>query len=252
MQLSKMDETTIPLLPCVSPDELLEFYQALGFEVTYRQTKPYLYLAFRWSGFELHFRSGAKELSPEDEKSGGCLIMVTEVESYYLAFITAMRKKYGKVLVSGLPRITRFRKGQSRFTIIDPSGNSLIFIQRDEPPDLEYGGSKTLTGLAKAIDNARIFRDFKNDDKGAARILDSALVRFGTDAPPIDRARALVARAELAVILDDSERAEDCRAELKQISLTDAERSRLELETVDELERSPAPRATEDLRKSEK
>jgi len=25
---------------------------------------------------------------------------------------------------------------------MDPSGNSIIFIQRDEPAELEYGGSK--------------------------------------------------------------------------------------------------------------
>jgi hypothetical protein len=32
-----MDETLIPLLPCVSLDEVLDFYQTLGFEVTYQQ-----------------------------------------------------------------------------------------------------------------------------------------------------------------------------------------------------------------------
>ncbi|MDW5328297.1 hypothetical protein [Plantactinospora sp. KLBMP9567] len=71
----------------------------------------------------------------------------------------------GKVLVKGLPRITRFRPGASRFTIVDPSGNSIVFIRRDEPQDLEYGGSKQLTGLAKVLDNARILREFKTDDR---------------------------------------------------------------------------------------
>jgi catechol 2,3-dioxygenase-like lactoylglutathione lyase family enzyme len=30
------DESAIPVFPCASPDETLEFYQALGFEVTHR------------------------------------------------------------------------------------------------------------------------------------------------------------------------------------------------------------------------
>jgi hypothetical protein len=33
-------ETTIPLFPCTALDEMLEFYQTLGFEVTYRQNEP--------------------------------------------------------------------------------------------------------------------------------------------------------------------------------------------------------------------
>ncbi|MFI6392624.1 hypothetical protein ACIBHY_46305 [Nonomuraea sp. NPDC050547] len=31
-------ETTIPVLPCVSLDETLEFSQSLGFEITYKMT----------------------------------------------------------------------------------------------------------------------------------------------------------------------------------------------------------------------
>jgi hypothetical protein len=42
-----------------------------------------------------------------------------------------------------------------------PSGNSIIFIQRDEPTELEYGGSKQLQGLARVLDNVRILREFK-------------------------------------------------------------------------------------------
>ncbi len=37
------NETTIPMLPCRSIDEMLTFYVALGFEVTYHQTRPNTY-----------------------------------------------------------------------------------------------------------------------------------------------------------------------------------------------------------------
>ena len=41
------NESTVPLLSCVAPEETLDFWRAVGFDVTYEQTKPCLYLAFR-------------------------------------------------------------------------------------------------------------------------------------------------------------------------------------------------------------
>ncbi|GAA2505777.1 hypothetical protein Ahu01nite_042670 [Winogradskya humida] len=48
-------EVTVPLLPCGSIDDIADFYQALGFEVTYRQTKPNPYVAIRREDLHLHF-----------------------------------------------------------------------------------------------------------------------------------------------------------------------------------------------------
>ncbi|TDB75423.1 hypothetical protein E1165_11130 [Micromonospora sp. KC723] len=36
------NETVVPMLHCVSVEENLAFWQALGFAVTWRQTRPYL------------------------------------------------------------------------------------------------------------------------------------------------------------------------------------------------------------------
>jgi hypothetical protein len=134
-----MDETTIPVFPCVSVDETLDFYRVLGFEVTYKQSSPYVWLAVRRGGVELNF-FGDKDLDPKKAFST-CLVIVPEVASYHRAFADALRGKYGRVPTTGIPRITRFRKGQSRFTVVDPSGNSIIYVRRDEP-EVEYGGSK--------------------------------------------------------------------------------------------------------------
>lgn len=224
------NETTVPLMPCSAVEETLEFYQALGFEVTYQQTKPYLYLALRWSGFEVHFGKPPQGYDPNREDGGGCLVMVDTVAPYHAAFTQAMRAAYGKVLATGRPRITRFRPGQTRFTLIDPSGNSLIFIQRDEPAEPEYGGSKKLHGLAKALDNARIFREFKNDDRAAFRAVKSALRRHGRQAQAVDRAMALATLIELATALDEQGETDDWIRELGTIQLTDAERQRVESE----------------------
>ncbi|CAM3487101.1 glyoxalase [Corallococcus sp. ZKHCc1 1396] len=231
-------ETTVPLLPCISADETLAFYQALGFAVTYQMTRPYLYLALRWSDIELHFGKGSKNLDPSEENAGGCLVMVDTVEPYHRAFTEALRAKYGKVLATGRPRITRFRPGQSRFSLVDPAGNNVIFIQRDEPEELEYGGSAKLTGLAKVIDNARILREFKNDDRAAARALDIGLARFGAAATVEDKARALAARLELVIALQEATTGQSLKQQLLDLPLSEEARSHLsdELKAAERLE----------------
>ncbi|GAA1050609.1 hypothetical protein [Arthrobacter russicus] len=85
----------------------------------------------------MHYGSAPADVDPAREETGGCLVMVDSVAPYQASFSEAMRRRYGKVLARGLPRITRHRPGASRFTLMDPSGNAIIFIQRDEPEDLE-------------------------------------------------------------------------------------------------------------------
>ncbi len=138
-----------------------------------------------------------------------------------------MRGAYGKVLAKGLPRIARYRAGASGFTIMDPSGNSIVFIRRDEPEDLEYGGSKRLTGLAKVLDNARILREFKTDDRAAFRALNSGLRRHAAGATAVEQAMALAALIELSAVLDEPERMPEWGERLRRIDLTAAERDQV-------------------------
>jgi hypothetical protein len=221
----RANETVVPVLPCHSPHETEEFYTALGFETTYRQHKPYLYLAFHWSGFHVHFSAAPERLDPEQEDGGGCLVMVDAIAPYHAAFTAAMRSAYGKVLAKGRPRITRLRPGATRFTLVDPTGNSLIFIQRDEPAELEYGGSKELTGLARNLDNARILAEFKNDDRAAMRTLVSGLRRHGEKASDVERARAYAMLVELAVSSEDHAKAAQWAEALRSIDLSEEERA---------------------------
>ncbi|MFD4370581.1 glyoxalase [Streptomyces sp. NPDC058486] len=225
---TRANETAVPVMPCVSVDETVEFYEGLGFKTVYKQKRPYVYLAFAWSGFELHFGDAPAHLDPSLENGGGCLVLVDAVAPYHATFTRAMREKYGKVLVKGRPRITRFRPGASRFTLVDPSGNSIIFIQRDEPMELEYGGSKELEGLAKVLDNARIFSEFKTDDRTAFRALTVGLRKHGDTAPPADLARALATLIELATALEEYDSIDQWRRRLAEIELTDAEKRLVE------------------------
>jgi hypothetical protein len=59
-----------------------------------------------------------------------CLVLVSDVEGLHQTFADAMRRVLGKVPVAGLPRISRMKPGQTRFTVTDPAGNSVIFIKR--------------------------------------------------------------------------------------------------------------------------
>ena len=163
------DETAIPVFPCASPDETLEFYRALGFEVTHEQKKPYVYLAVKRGGFDLHFYGGGK---PDPEGAAGlCLVMVSDVEPHHQAFVAALKAKLGRVPTAGQPRITRLRKGQRRFTVVDPGGNSIIFIARDEP-EYEYPDKEkwaTLSPMERALETAANFRDMRGMDERRPR-----------------------------------------------------------------------------------
>lgn len=240
-------ETTIPMLPCVSLNETLDFYRILGFEVTYQQTSPNPYAVVRRGGFELHFFA-LKGLKPEAGFSA-CLVVVPEVEALHQTFAEALRKAYGKLPIAGIPRISRMKKGQSRFTLTDLAGNSVIFVKRnalaEAEKDEETPEEPARSQLGRAIASAARLRDFKGDDAAAAKVLDVAFAR-NEPASPTERARALAARAELAVALGDEERARALRAELQHIALPDEDRERFrsELQAADELERSLGQRTS--------
>ncbi|MES2640715.1 MAG: hypothetical protein V4850_14565 [Myxococcota bacterium] len=203
---------TIPALPCVSLDDTLALWVALGFVVTYRQKAPSAYGVVARDGYELHF-FGMKGLDPAAAFST-CLVMMPEVENLHAEFAERLRQALGRSPAKGLPRISRMRPGQSRFTLTDPNGNSVIFIKygAQDEEDAQAYKDPSLTPLQRAIRLAARLRDFHNDDLAAAKALDTALARVG-DESPLDRAEALSARAELARALEDVPLAERLESE---------------------------------------
>jgi hypothetical protein len=239
---SQATERTIPALPCVSLAGILPFYRLLGFEVTYQQKSPNPYAVVRRGGIELHF-FGLKGLKPEEAFSA-CLILVHEVESLHQTFAEALRHAYGRLPIRGFPRITRMKPGQSRFTLVDPAGNSVYFIKREAHSVMgeRRPSEQTQSRLARAVETAATLRDSHGDDLAAAKVLDVALAR-DEPATPVDRARALAARAELAVALGDLQRARALDAEIRLIPLSEDERVGLrhELDAASKLERLLEP-----------
>jgi hypothetical protein len=214
---------TIPILPCISLSDTLTFYRALGFDVTHQQTRPNVYAATRRGDVNIHFMGIAK-LDPSKAYSA-CLVIVPELEQLYATFREGLKDAYGKLPLKGWPRISRLRPGASRFTLVDVAGNSVIFVKRGAPDDYDESTAEPTseTPHGKALKQARRFRDFKNDDIAAAKLLDVAL-RQDSAGSAVERARALAARVELARALGDEPRAIAARAELQAITLTDAER----------------------------
>ncbi|MFI6865577.1 glyoxalase [Nocardia sp. NPDC050406] len=231
-----MSGVSVPVLWGGNLPETLDFYRALGYQVTSEQTRPYTYGVVERDGYAVHFGPTPKDGVDAQVAYVGCLVLVDEVERLHADFTTALRARYGKVPVRGNPRITRFRPGQTRFTVVDPVGNAIIYIRRDEP-DFEYGGDSSLEGLARVLDNARILRDSKNDDKAAARALESGLKRFGATAPAVEKGRALAQLIEIATAMGDSARAEKMRRQLGDLELSEADRAEVakELDIVGDL-----------------
>jgi len=82
-------ERTIPILPCRSLDGLLAFYEALEFEVTYRQARPNPYAVVRLEGIELHFCE-PDGFDPE-RSYGSVIIVVPDADALYRSFADRLR-----------------------------------------------------------------------------------------------------------------------------------------------------------------
>ncbi|GAB7037695.1 MULTISPECIES: VOC family protein [Catenuloplanes] len=221
------NEVTVPLLPCASIDDVAAFYTALGFSTTYRQRKPSPYVTLQREDLHLHFFEMAG-FDPE-QSYGSCLVLTPDVAELHRAFAAGMRAAYGKVLVSGLPRMTRPRArknadGLGGFSVIDPGGNWIRVVQNaataPTPPPAPTGR------LATALANAVVLADSKGDAVQAVRVLDGALARAEAGDDPVTYVEVLVYRAELALTLHDRETATEMLARAARTALNADETER--------------------------
>lgn len=95
--------TAIPIFPCRSIDEQLDFYQALGFELTYRQAKPNLYACVRHPIVELHFFV-LKQLEPANSYSM-CYVSVSDVDVVYKRFCENLKRLIRKSPLKVIPEL---------------------------------------------------------------------------------------------------------------------------------------------------
>lgn len=222
--------TMIPMLPCADVDGMARFWTALGLEVTYRQLRPNPYVALRLGAIDLHYY-GMPAWDPEQSHST-CSIVVTSTEPLHAAFTTGLRNLYGKVPLSGTPRITRPRRrannaGLSGFSLVDPAGNWVRVSHRPDPagPGVQAGEDATVAWtsagggpLARAVENAVVIADSHGDVTQARKVLAGALRRAADDVPPTDRAQALAYLTELALRSGDADAARAALTDLETLA----------------------------------
>jgi hypothetical protein len=244
-----MAETTIPILPCRSIGENLDFYRALGFAVTFQQQRPNPYAVVARGGITLHFFS-MKAYDPAQSYST-CYVSTSDVDALYDAFSSGLRAALGKLPTRGLPRIGPLKDmsyGVRQFLVTDPGGNTLRIGQpiaddfaHTEPPKARF---------ARALHTAALLGDSKGDHPAAAKLLDRILASDAARSAS-EHLRALVLRADMAIRMGERPLAERLLGDARRIRLTDQDREELgdELRRADDLAeavagmRQPPPRA---------
>ncbi|MFC5402658.1 bleomycin resistance protein [Cohnella soli] len=216
----------IPILPCRSIDEQLDFYEALGFELTYRQVKPNLYACVRHSIVELHFFV-LKQLEPANSYSM-CYVNVSNVDTVYRTFCDNLKKVYRKVPSKGLPRITKLNNlaEDRRFNLIDPAGNRLLIGQKhDSPRPLQNDHYVVIhsSRFRNAFETAYRLMYAKDEPSEAARVLDLVFSKKEKEVPASLRYWAYVLRADIAIAMDELNVAGTYMNDAEKLPLSDQE-----------------------------
>jgi hypothetical protein len=135
-------------------------------------------------------------------------VVVDDPGRLFEEFAAGLRAKYGKLPMTGYPRITRPRRrknaeNRSGFSLVDPAGNWIRVMASQAPLSENSPGDDPLT---RALDNAVVLADSHGDVAQAHKILAGALARHGGDADPEVQAEA---EAFLTELRDRSESLSD-------------------------------------------
>lgn len=213
----------IPILPCRSIDDQIGFYEALGFEVTYRQTAPNVFAAVQRGAIELQFFV-LKGYEPADSYST-CYVMVSNVDELYADFRAGLKQALGRIPSRGIPRIGALGDmsyGVRQFLLTDPGGNIIRIGQPLEQTDAAE--TKPLTRLERALEAARLLLYSKGDPETTARVIDDALTAT-PDASEVLRVQARILRADAANELGDDALARSLLDEAASMNLGDADQA---------------------------
>ncbi|MFV2171910.1 bleomycin resistance protein [Actinomadura sp. LOL_016] len=225
-----MGQKTIPIFPSRSIGATWEFYRALGFEQTSWQTRPNPFLSVRHGDIDIQFY-GWKQHDPAASMHM-CYVVTDDVDALYESFRSGLKETLGRIPTRGLPRISVLKDmtyGMRQFLLTDPDGVQLRIGQQISE-DLEHSPIPT-ERVAKALHMAVLLGESKEDHKAAARILDKLLE---SDEPlsASERLKALTLRADMALHLDDPERARTLVSQARAVTLDDEQRATLNDELV--------------------
>lgn len=221
-----MTETTVPILPCQTLQPVLDFYEALAFEVTFQQKSPNPYAVVQRGGIQLHF-FGMKHYDPTASYST-CCVQTDDVDGLHAAFRAGLKAAYGRVPTRGLPRLGALgdtSHGMRQFLMTDPGGNCLRVAQ--PLSENQHHRPAPRGTFARALHHAALFADSKDDPARAARVLDRALSVVDERPSPEEHLRLLVLRADVAARLGDDATAASALDGAAPVAdgLTDAQRA---------------------------
>ena len=185
-------ERSHPILPCAKLDEALDFYNALGFAVTYQQRRPNPYAVVELEDIVIHL-SGIEGFDAATSYAS-VIITVPELEQLHASFKEGLRRGYGKVPINGIPRLLQPRRKAGTatgFSVVDVGGNWLRFYATGSSEN-----EASRTGLGRVIDVAARQGDARGEEAQAIAVLDAGLQRY-PQAPAVERDEALAYRAEL-------------------------------------------------------
>ncbi|HCR72730.1 MAG TPA: hypothetical protein DIW23_14900 [Anaerolineae bacterium] len=219
------NERMYPALPCREIDEAISFYETLGFKKTYRQLRPNPYAVVALEDMHIHL-FGMDGFNPEDSYAT-VIIVVPDPDSLYQNFASRLREKFGKLPVKGIPRITRPRKKYgtvSGFSVVDVGGNWLRISKLGDTE--QEDSAKEKDGLMGFLNVATRLGDAHGDEPLALKTLQNGIKRF-PDAATLDKVRAYLYQAELAVRVDNIKLAKSSLDLAKSLELTDDEKDSL-------------------------
>lgn len=202
----------------------MPFYEALGFTMTFRQARPNPYVCFNRGAIDLHF-FGLEAFEPENSM-GSAILLVPDTGVLFDEFAAGLRAAFGKLPVSGLPRITRPRRKQGTaagFTVVDPGGNWLRIYALGAT---EEDGKGSETRLERVLLNAARQGDARGAEAVAISVIETGLLRH-PDATDAEKLPLLVYLAELHGRSGNLELAIPVLDTVDALTLTPAEREAL-------------------------
>ncbi len=223
-------EKTIPLLMARSIEPVADFYTALGFEITFRQTKPSQFLSVKRGGIELNFH-GDKAFDPQS-CTHGCLVDTDDVDYLYAVFTAALGEVFGSVPTQGVPRVGVLKDttyGVRQFLMTDPGGNT-IQIAQPISEDQRHRPVPRST-FDRAVHMGSLFADSKQDLELAVKVLDRELHRTDEQPTPVQLVKLLVLRADVALRRGETDLARELLARVRAAGVS-------EPELVDDLRRA--------------
>lgn len=220
--MSQSINHTVPIFPCNSLEEVMTFYESIGFKVTFLQTSPYGYLALKHEIGEISFYRVKKYDYKNQTYPVRVYIFVDDVEHVYHEFTTNFKKAYGKLYRTGLPRISQLNttKEDRRFSIADPAGSSITIAQpmnnnkTEELQRQQYGTDKNerIYYLAYALAYSKL--EYQTAYKTLMRLLKNE-----AELPRKLLAKALIMKVDLEVLNNDYEMAKETLEQIEKIKL---------------------------------